>query len=512
MSDATPRMFHRMLLAGGAATALFAGFAAAPTVLSHSAGAREIVIAPPGGAPLSFADLIEKVSPAVVSIAVRQAPESGARGGFNPEDLPEGQLPPELEQFLRRFGERSEPRETLGLGSGFFISDKGVIVTNNHVVEGATEIKVKTADGKEYDAELVGADQPTDLAVVRIVKPDRAFAFVRFETRANVRVGDWVVAVGNPFGLEGTATAGIVSAKGRREQLGPGSNYVDFLQIDAPINRGNSGGPTFDLQGRVVGVNSAIYSPTGGSVGIGFAIPSETAAVIVDQLQKGGKVTRGWLGVNVQALDEDMAKSLGLPAAKGAMVAGVIDESPAAVAGLRQGDVILKVDGADIADSRDLTRRVGAYAVGKTARLDVLRGGDRRVVEVKFAERPGTEKLAELRTRGGPSGVAPGAAAQTKQAGLGLEVRPLSGEERRRLDLGPTDGGLYIAKLEPGADLARKGVRPGNIILQAGGQPVRTPADLAAAVELAKKAKRPVLLQIEGNGGRTYVAAEIKAS
>jgi serine protease Do len=446
------------------------------------------------------------VSPAVVSIAVKQKAEAGIQ--LDEEEL--GQLPPGFEEFFRRLPQQQRPRETMALGSGFFVSEKGIIVTNHHVIDGATEIKVKTSAGKEYDADLVGSDPLTDIAVLRIRHPDQPFAFVKFDREADLRVGDWVVAVGNPFGLEGTATAGIVSAKGRKD-VGGGNNYTDFIQIDAPINRGNSGGPTFDLQGRVVGVNSAIFSPTGGSVGIGFAIPSETAASIVDSLLRNGKITRGWLGVSVQPLDDDMAHSLGLAEAHGAMVAAVVPNGPAERAGIRQGDVILKIEGASIEDSRDLTRRVGAFPVGKSAQFEVLRDGARRSISVKLAERPGEQQLASFDGRGPRSAIDPDAPAQFKQSALGVDVRPVSAAERQRLALGPAEGGLYIVNVDPDAELAKKGVQPGDIILAAGGQTMRSAADLTAAVNAASRAKRPVLLQIEGRGGRRYVAAELKA-
>jgi serine protease Do len=345
--------------------------------------------------------------------------------------------------------------------------------------------------------------------VIKLKTSDRGFSFVTFDRDADLRVGDWVIAVGNPFGLQGSATAGIVSAKGRRD-LASGSSYVDFIQTDASINRGNSGGPTFDLKGRVVGVNTAIFSPSGGSVGIGFAIPSETAAEVVDTLQKSGKITRGWIGVTVHPLDEDLARSLGLPGKQGAMVVNVVPDGPAARGGVQRGDVILRVEGQPIEDSRDLTRRVGAYGVGKSTKMEVLRSGQRRTLEVKLGERPGEQQLASL-GRGGPATPAvPAPAAETKQAALGLDVRPISAVERQRMDLDATvTGGLYITRLDVNSALARKGVRVGDVILEADGRAMRTGDDLSNAIKAASKAKRPVSLLIEGRGGTRYVAAEI---
>ena len=510
MPDFSQRTFRPLAVAAVAGAALFTGAIAGPMMFSPRVDAKEIVIAPPTGAPMSFADLIQKVSPAVVSISVRQKADPMAQlglEGIDPEDIP-----PNLQPFLHpnpQGGDEPAP-DTLALGSGFFISETGTVVTNNHVIDGATEIKVKTSAGKEYSAELVGADALTDLAVLKLKTTDHNFAFVSFDRDADLRVGDWVIAVGNPFGLEGSATAGIVSAKGRKDLGSSGSSYVDFIQTDAPINRGNSGGPTFDLKGRVVGVNTAIFSPTGGSVGIGFAIPSETAASVVDKLIANGKVTRGWLGVTVQPLDDDLAKSFGLPESTGAMVAAVVPNGPAERAGIQQGDVILSVDGQTIADSRDLTRRVGGYDIGRSAKLDVLRGGSHRIVSVKLGERPGEQQLASLGGKGGavPAPIAP--AEETKQAALGVNVRPVNATERQRLDL-ESNGGLFITKVDPNAALGRKGVRAGDVIVEADGHAVRTGADLNAAVASASKAKRPVRLLIQGRGGARYVAAEISA-
>ncbi len=399
MSENAPMSFlRRTAITSAAAIALFTGFAAAPTLLSRAAIAQEInptAIAPPSGAPMSFADLIERVSPAVVSISVRQRPDAAQA------EAPEG-LPPGFEEFFRGRPGRPGPAPT-SLGSGFFIDQNGTVVTNHHVIEGAEEITIRTKDGRELPADIVGSDEATDLAVLRIRGGGR-FPFVTFDDATHVRVGDWVVAVGNPFGLEGTATAGIVSAMGRRDA--GSSAYVDYMQIDAPINRGNSGGPTFDLAGNVIGVNSAIFSPTGGNVGIGFAIPSNTANAIVQQLLRSGRVTRGWIGVSIQPLDADLARSLGLDEPQGALVASLVPDGPAARAGIQQGDVILTFNGQRIEDSRDLTQRVGATPIGQTSRLEVLRNGQRRTLSLRPAERPSEQTLAASSTTPEP-GAAP---------------------------------------------------------------------------------------------------------
>ena len=501
MSDALPMKFlRRTLIAGGAAIALFTGFAAAPALLSRPADAQEITPAPvraPNGAPMSFADLIERVRPAVVSISVRQRPDAAT----GPET--EG-LPPGFEEFFRGRPGRPGPAPT-ALGSGFLVDESGVIVTNHHVIEGAEEITIRTSDGRDLQADIVGSDEPTDIAVLRVRGGGR-FPFVTFDDASHVRVGDWVVAVGNPFGLDGTATAGIVSAIGRRDA--GSSSYVDYMQIDAPINRGNSGGPTFDLSGKVIGVNSAIFSPTGGNVGIGFAIPANTASSIVQQLLRGGHVTRGWIGVSIQGLDADLARSLGLDEPRGALVGSVVADGPAARAGIQQGDVILSYDGQRIEDSRDLTRRVGATAVGGSSRIEVLRNGQRRMLNLRLAERPSEQTLASATPTPNATPEAPSGGAQSS---LGVAVRPLTAEDRTRYQLAANEAGLVVTNVDAASDVAAKGVRPGDIILQAGGRGVRTVQELNVAADAARRAGRPLLLQVDGRGGRRFLAAQVGA-
>lgn len=492
MSDAAALQFlRRTAIAGGAALALFAGFTFAPTLLSR-ANAQEInpsAVAPPAGAPMSFADLIERVRPAVVSVTVRQRPDAVTA------QVPEG-LPPGFEEFFRNRPGRPGPAPT-SLGSGFFIDQNGTVVTNHHVVEGAEEITIRTSDGRDLQADIVGSDEATDIAVLR-VRGNARFQFVTFDDASHVRVGDWVVAVGNPFGLDGTATAGIVSAMGRRDA---GSTaYVDYMQIDAPINRGNSGGPTFDLRGNVIGVNSAIFSPTGGNVGIGFAIPANTASSIVQQLMRDGRVARGYIGVSIQALDDDIARSLGLDEARGALVATVTPDGPAARAGIQQGDVILSFNGQRIEDSRDLTQRVGATAIGANSRVEILRNGQRRTLNMRLGERPSERQLASANP---PPQVTPPPAEQggagVAQSSLGLSVRPMSANE----------AGLVVTSVEPTSDAAQKGIVPGEVILQAGGRPVRTLEDLTAAANAARAAGRPLLLQLDNPRGRRFIAVDV---
>lgn len=508
MLDAVPLKFlRRTAIAGGAAVALFAGFTAGPMLLSRGANAQEInpsagVIAPPNGAPMSFADLIERVRPAVVSVTVRQRPDA-AQG-----QAPEG-LPPGFEEFFRgRPGRPGGPAPT-SLGSGFFIDQNGTVVTNHHVIEGAEEITLRTSDGRDLQAEIIGSDEATDIAVLRVQGGGR-FQYVTFDDASHVRVGDWVVAVGNPFGLDGTATAGIVSAMGRTDA--GSSAYVDYMQIDAPINRGNSGGPTFDLRGNVIGVNSAIFSPTGGNVGIGFAIPANTANGIVQQLIRNGRVTRGWIGVSIQQLDADIARSLGLDEPRGALVASVVPDGPAARAGIQQGDVILSFEGQNIADNRDLTQRVGATAIGHTSRVEVLRGGQRRTLNLRLQERPSEQTLASTQPTPNATPPAPpesGSGAGVAQSSLGVTVRPLSQADRARYELAAGENGLVVTAVDPNSDAAEKGVAAGDVILQAGGRTIRTTAELDAAAQAARRANRPLLLQVDGRAGRRFIAAEV---
>ncbi|MGF1462055.1 MAG: Do family serine endopeptidase [Maricaulaceae bacterium] len=456
------------------------------TAQSRSGGA--VVAGGPNGAPSSFADLIEHVSPAVVQInVVTEIPQRNLRFS-GPDGLPDlDQLPPQFREFFRRFNPEDlepEPREGRGQGSGFFISEDGFLVTNNHVVENATEIRVILDNGDDYEAELVGRDPETDMAVLK-VDADEAFAFVEFaETTEDLRVGDWVVAVGNPFGLGGTATAGIISAIGR----GVGNSlYNEFIQIDAPINRGNSGGPTFDLSGHVIGVNSQIFSPSGGSVGIGFAIPSDVAARITKVLIENGTVERGWLGVEIGAVNENQALSLGLEGTSGALVNTVVPDSPADQAGFEPGDVILAMNGVDVEDNRQLTRLVGELRVSERAEFTIWRNDSEAELTAVIGSR--IEGLGRTDTQSRPSSDGPRQASE-----LGLSVRNLDDRARSELELGEEVSGVVVTSVTRRSDAEQEGFRPGDVITEVQRQAVDDVDAFEAAVEDVRASGRPAVL------------------
>ncbi len=451
-------------------------------------------------APASFADLVETVGPAVVQITTTGAATALADG---PAELPEAfRRGPFKEFFDRHFGDQSpENRQTpgpraSGLGSGFIVDADGHVVTNNHVVAGASEITVSLTDGRELTAEVIGTDQKTDLAVLR-VKTDAPLPTVAWGDSDAIRVGDWVVAVGNPFGLHGTATAGIVSARGRNIGAGP---YDDFIQIDAPINRGNSGGPLFDGDGRVVGVNTAIFSPSGGNVGIGFAIPAAIARDVVAELIDSGQVKRGWLGVMIQPVTTDIADSLGLDKAAGALVARVEPDSPAAQGGLRTGDVVMTFDGRSIDTVRDLSRAAASAKAGITAPVTVWRNDAPVTLDVTIGAAPTTVAAAR-----------PAATDETLVVeGMGLSVAALDDGARARFGVGADTAGVVVIDVDANADAARKGLRPGDVITQAGGVEIVTPADLQEAVKAARSAERAsVLVLLERDGMTRFVAVAI---
>jgi len=442
-----------------------------------------------------FADLVDRVMPAVVSVQVKFSNAAAVNDGEG-EGQGQQQMPNGLEDFFKQFpqfknrmpgqgapgGENQHPNGGMAQGSGFIISADGYAVTNNHVVKDADEVSVTMNDGTEYQAEVIGTDPKTDLALIKI-KSDTKFDYVTF-TNDEPRVGDWVMAVGNPFGLGGTVTTGIISARSRDIGAGP---YDDFLQIDAAINRGNSGGPAFNLEGEVVGINTAIFSPSGGSVGIGFAIPASSAENVIASLKESGKVTRGWLGVQIQPVTEDIAESLGLKEAKGAIVADVTEDSPALAAGIEQGDTILKVGGKDIKDSRDLARKVAQIKPGDSVPVTLVRDGKTMDLSVKIGTMPGEPKTASS------EGGAKGDDASVSLADFGLKVAPAQ------------DGaGVTVTDVAPSSPAAERGLKPGDTILEVAGTAVHAPADVRNA--LKANDKKRVLMLVKTEDGQRFVA------
>jgi len=453
-----------------------------------------------------FADIVERVSPAVVSVRVsaKIAPASDRGPGFSfnfpglddlPRDHPLNRFFREFrgqdgqQQMDPRFGQRERPGRArpLSQGSGFFISEDGYLVTNNHVVDGGAEFTVVMDDGTELDAKLVGTDQRTDLAVLK-VDDARKFTYVEFANDGQVRVGDWVVAVGNPFGLGGTVTAGIVSARGRDIGAGP---YDDFIQIDAAVNRGNSGGPAFNLNGQVVGVNTAIFSPSGGNVGIAFAIPASTAKDVVNRLIKDGVIERGWLGVQIEPVTKDVAEALGLADAKGALISEAQANGPAKDAGIRAGDVLTKVDGKDIASPRDLARMIGNMDPGTAVDVTLWRNGKTETVNVKLGELPGAKQQASAETPAAPDA--------NVLDNFGLTVTPAD------------DGnGLVVTAVDPDGDAAERGIQPGDVILAVNSKEVKSASDLEKAVgEATSAGRKAVLLQVQREDASRFVALPV---
>ncbi len=491
------RVSTQTLMAAAFGALIMGSAVAVPKILSPEAGAQPIAIQPPPGAPLSFADLIEKVEPAVVSVNVVSTQELSSLGDMN-EFFEQFRGMPGLEDFFeqrRQQQEQESPRtrESRSLGSGFFISEDGLVVTNNHVIDRATQIQVVMSDGTELDAELVGSDPLTDLAVVRVKQPG-AYPYVKFGSSQGMRKGDWVVALGNPFGLGGTATAGILSADGR--ELGAGSPYTDFLQIDAPINRGNSGGPTFDLMGNVIGVNSQILSPTGGSVGIGFAIPAELAKEVTDTLIQNGRVSRGWLGVQIGDLPPEFAEALGIEGVKGALIADVTVDSPAERAGLKRNDIILSVNGTKVTDSTSTTRLVAKLIANTQNEFDILRDGKPQSINVTIGERPAD--LSALNPGGGGGNRADPSAPSTLPGKLlpdfGVRLAPMDETTRERLGLRVGDTGLAITEVVKDGVFEKAGFEPGIVILEANGRPVPSVDAFERAITEAKAANRSKVL------------------
>lgn len=418
--------------------------------------------------------------------------------------VPTPQLPPgsPFEDFFDEFfkhrqedGGESRSRRVSSLGSGFVIDPAGLIVTNNHVIADADEIYANFNDGTKLKAELIGRDTKTDLALLK-VKPDKPLTAVKFGNSDKLRVGDWVMAIGNPFGLGGTLTVGVVSARNRDINSGP---YDNFIQTDAAINRGNSGGPLFNMEGEVVGINTAIISPSGGSIGIGFAVPSATAQPVVAQLEQFKEVRRGWIGVRIQPVTDDLAESLGIGKARGALVGVVSEGGPAAKAGLKAGDVIIKFDGRDIKSVRDLTRTVADTMAERDVDVIIIRKGKEETLRLKVARMPEDDKP--------DAGKASDDQKAAPRKTLGLELSPMSEELRKRFNIKTEVNGAVVTAVESGTDAADKGMRPGQVIVQVGQEPVSSPADVQKQIEALRKTKKKsaLLLVSDGQGQQEFV-------
>jgi serine protease Do len=497
------------LLIGGTAFSIAAGPVGAQVAQNAPAAM------PPRGAPMSFADLAAKLQPAVVNISTKQR-------------VPVRTQTDPFEEFFRRFGapipenpqqQQQQPgprtREAGSLGSGFIISPDGYVVTNNHLIQGLTgtgtvdTVTVTLTNRREYTARIVGRDQASDLALLKIEANN--LPYVNFGDSTRVRVGDWVIAIGNPYGLGGTVTAGIISAL-HRGITGVGA-YDRYIQTDASINMGNSGGPMFDLNGNVIGINSALISPTGANVGIGLAIPAELAKPVIDSLRRGQRPQRGYLGVGLQPLDENIAASLGLPKDSGEIVRSVVPGEAAARAGIQQGDVIVRVNGQEVTPDQTVSYLIANTTVGARVPVDIIRDGRRQTVTVAVGQRPTEEQLAQQ--AGGGSGQdaidGNGAGAAGSAQTLGMTLQSLTPELAARANLPPNVRGVIITAVDPSSRAAEEQLRPGYLIMSVNRQSVSTPAEVAAAVEAARRAGRTsVLLLVKiGNGPEAFVGVNI---
>lgn len=486
----TAAFLYRMALAAAVATVLALGVA-----LSNAAHAK----APPE----SFADLAERLLPAVVNIATTQTVDASRM-----PDMP--QFPPgsPFEEFFKDFFERnqgqrpSRPRSAQSLGSGFIVDPAGIVVTNNHVIADADQIKVRLQDDTEYEATLIGKDPKTDVAVLSIDPGQRELPFVEFGDSGALRVGDWVVAIGNPFGLGGTVTAGIVSARGRDIGQGP---YDDFIQTDASINRGNSGGPLFNLEGKVVGINTAIFSQTGGSVGIGFAIASDLATGVVEQLREFGRTRRGWLGVRIQQVSPEIADSLGLDSARGALVADVTAEGPAEAAGIQPGDIITGFNGQPVDEMRTLPRIVAETRVGREVPVEIWRDGAAMTVTAILGELEQAEEARLLTTSATPE---QGDEGRVDSLGLGLAT--LTPQLREQYGVGEEVSGVVVTEVDDTVDAADKGLREGDVIVEVAQDEVRSLEDVRKLVEDHRaNGKKTILLLVNRQGEQRFIPLRI---
>ncbi len=457
--------------------------------------------------PDNVADVAERVQGAVVNISTSQ--------NVNPsQSVPMPQLPPgsPFEDFFEEFfknkneGDPKRQRKVSSLGSGFVIDPSGIVVTNNHVIAEADEIIVNFSDGSKLRAELLGRDEKVDLAVLR-VKPKAPLKAVNFGDSDKTRVGEWVIAIGNPFGLGGSVTVGVVSARNRNIDS---SLYDDFIQTDAAINRGNSGGPLFNLQGEVIGINTAIYSQTGGSIGIGFAIPANTVMPLIKQLRETGEIQRGWIGVSIQAVDDQIAESLGLPSARGALIAAVGDNGPAQKSGMLAGDVVIRFNGQEVREMRNLPRIVAGTEIGKTVDVVVIRKGKEQTLKLQVAKLADSDKKPSKQTKAEPEPKQK-QQKQTQNRPLGLELAAVSEELRRRYRLRENLKGLVVTNVDPDSNAADQNVQAGVVLLEVSGEPVTTAAEMRARVDALKKAgkKSALLLLLTPGGEQRFVAVAI---
>ena len=490
LSGAAP--WRRAALAAGCAAALLLA-PAAPALAQ--------------GKPTSLADLVDSVAEAVVNISATQTVEE--KDADASPQLPKGTPFDDMfEQFFKNHGQNGEaprPHKSSSLGSGFVIDASGIVITNNHVVGDANDIMVIFTDGRKLKAEIIGKDPKVDVAVLR-VKSDKPLKTVKFGDSDKMRVGDGVMAVGNPFGLGETVTAGIVSARNRNIDSGP---YVNFLQTDASINKGNSGGPLFNMDGEVIGINTAILSPSGGSIGIGFATPSATVQPVIAQLEEFHETRRGWLGVRIQNVDDSIAESLGLGTARGALVAGIDDRGPAKPAGLMSGDVIVKFDGKDIKESRDLPKLVASMAVGKQVDVVIIRKGQEMTKTVTLGRLEDGEKVASATVAGDDED---SAQKKAMAKAFGMQLSGLSDDARKTYKIKDAIKGVVVSNVEPNSPAAEKGLQAGDVIEEVNQQAVSQPGDVSKAIDALKKAgkKSALLLVANGTGDVRFVALAIE--
>jgi serine protease Do len=499
--------FAAAIAVGGASVPL-APAAYAQTQTQEEAPAPSQQLPPPVQAqgPASVADLAEGLLDAVVNISTSQDPG----GGDSPDTVPPPQARPDLpegspfqdffdEFFQDRGGQGPGSRRVQSLGSGFVVdAEEGIVITNNHVIADADEIEVNFSDGSKLKAELVGTDVKTDIAVLKVDPSLKELTAVPFGDSDAIRIGDWVMAIGNPFGLGGTVTVGIVSARDRDINSGP---YDDFIQTDAAINRGNSGGPLFNMNGEVIGINTAIISPSGGSIGIGFSIPSELALGVINQLREFGETRRGWLGVRIQPVTDDIAESLGMASAKGALVAGIITGGPVDNGTIQPGDVIVKFDGKDVLQMRDLPRAVAESPVGKAVDVVIVRKGVEQTVQVTLGRLEDGERLASAETEETPEGEQAGEPGETVTV-LGMTIGELTDEARTEFEISPDVSGVVVTEVAPDSAAAERGVAPGEVITEIGQESVSTPLEVSERIAALKaQGRKNALLMLASKTG-----------